>query len=1015
MRPSLKRRIVLPLSGGLAVLLGAFLLIFGWSRKTELSAIRDRDRAAVQGYLGAQVRAEADMMSAVLHTLTAEPLVHAAFARADTGEVLRLTRPVFDRISENNGIDLFTFLTPDRVPFLHVHAPDDYTAEPDTSATIRRAEQTGGIAAGIELGRGNSPISLRVILPWHDADRLLGYVALGQSIEHVGRNLTDVVGVDLVVTLYKGPLDRDAWTRATEHLGPEARWDRLADDVVLLQSFDSLPPDLERAIVASLRTGTRDFDTAADGRRYFATALPLRDGGRREIGMIFFVRDQTSVVAAVNRSILLAAVIALVVGLVCAYAIDRAVRQHFLYPIRNLHAAASQQTSPPDAQTARILSGYEIDDLALAIDRLIADLREAQEQRTRLIIDAALDAVVTFDENMTITGWNRQAESIFGWSRGEAAGRKLTETILPPELRATHEEGMRAFLENGESPLINRRMELTALRQDGERVPVELATTAIRHNERWSFSAFIRDITERTQAEEALRVSDARFRRLVSLANVVPWEADAVTLEFGYIDPRIERLLGYPSGEWKDAAWGDHIHPEDRDAAVARIRDASLRSVEAELEYRMVAAEGWTAWIRDIVSPERTADGTRLLRGFRFDVTERKRLEEQLYGAQKMEAVGRLAGGIAHDFNNIITAILGYASFIQTQLRDDDPLREDVAEIGRAANRAANLTQQILAFARRRVIQPRVVILNDLVRGVEKMLRRLSGESVEVVIRAEDALWPVKVDPGQLEQVIVNLVVNARDAMPDGGRLTIETANATLHDSPGQRPAIVSGPYVMISVSDTGVGMDEQTKARIFEPFFTTKRVGEGTGLGLATCYGIVKQASGYIWAFSEIGKGTTLRIYLPCADEAPDALDSVEAQLPGPGGHETILLAEDQPQVRTLAERALTNRGFTVLTAENGEQAVQIATDHEGPIQLLLTDIVMPIMGGREAADRITAARPDIRVLFMSGYSEQDVTNPTLSASTSGFIAKPFTPKELEHAVRAVLDGTARQDASVA
>ncbi|MGH7504023.1 MAG: ATP-binding protein, partial [Longimicrobiales bacterium] len=508
------------------------------------------------------------------------------------------------------------------------------------------------------------------------------------------------------------------------------------------------------------------------------------------------------------------------------------------------------------------------------------------------------------------------------------------------------------------------------------------------------------------RAEDALRSSDDRFRRLVSLANVFPWEADAATLRLGYIDTRVVRLLGYPESEWRDASWTDHIHPEDRDAAVARIRDAIARAGEVEIEYRMVAAEGGTPWIRDIVSSEQGSDGARTLRGFRFDITERKRLEEQLYGAQKMEAVGRLAGGVAHDFNNLITAILGYTAFIQTELPEDDPLRDDVAEIGRAANRAANLTQQLLAFARRRVIQPRVVVLNELVRGLEKMMRRLSGENTELVTRVEPELWPVKVDPGQFEQVLVNLVVNARDAMPNGGRIVIETANTTLHDSPGQRPAIVTGPYVMIAVSDTGVGMDEQTKTRIFEPFFTTKRVGEGTGLGLATCYGIVKQASGYIWAFSEIGKGTTIRIYLPRADESPEPDAASESHIARTSGHETILLAEDQPQVRNLAQRALSARGYSVLSADNGERAVQLAEQHQGTIHLLLTDIVMPVMGGRDAADHILAARPGIRVLFMSGYSEHDVANPGTFAD-GGFIAKPFTPLELEHAVRAAIDGT--------
>jgi PAS domain S-box-containing protein len=552
--------------------------------------------------------------------------------------------------------------------------------------------------------------------------------------------------------------------------------------------------------------------------------------------------------------------------------------------------------------------------------------------------------------------------------------------------------------------MLNRRVETAAIRRDGTVVPIELAITRLELEGQAIFSAFVRDITERTRTEDALRVSDARFRRLVELANVVPWEADAETLRLEYIDPRIGKLLGYAPSDWDDAGWSHHIHPEDRDAALTRLRDAVARRAEVEVEYRMVAAEGWTAWIRDIISADQAGDPARLLRGFRFDITERRRLEEQLYGSQKMEAVGRLAGGVAHDFNNLTTAILGYAAFVHSQLPDDDPLRDDVAEITRAANRAADLTQQLLAFARRRVIQPRVVALNELVRGTEKMLRRLIGENIALGTEAPADLWPVRVDPGQLEQVLVNLVVNARDAMPNGGRLLIEMANTTLRDSPGQRPAITSGPYIMIAVTDTGVGMDEQTKARIFEPFFTTKRVGEGTGLGLATCYGIVKQAAGYIWAFSEVGRGTTIRIYLPRAEENPPEPTSEEAALPRTAGHETILIAEDQHQVRRLAERALRARGYTVISAENGERAVEIANEHGGEIHLLLTDMVMPVLGGRDAARLIREHRPDIRVLFMSGYSEYDVANPG-GFSDAGFIGKPFTPQELENAVRAAID----------
>jgi PAS domain S-box-containing protein len=1011
-RRSLKRRIVVPLASGLGLLLVTFVLLFSWSKRSELDAVRARDRVSVMGYLGSRVRSEADMMRAVLHTVTLDSALLNAFRERDRERLLVLATPVYQQLARDHRITLFTFLTPDREPFLNVADPAAATT-PAGGAVVARAQDRDTTTAGIELGPATAPLSLRTAASWYHDGELIGYIELGEGLHHLGPDVARVLGVELIVTLDKQYLDRSVWEDAARSFGPSADWDRLERHVVLFQSMPSIPAALTDRLASPTPVAATDLETEHDDRHYFATVMPLRDAAGREIGQITFLRDQTSLIHAAVRSIGIAVLLALAIGIMCGSLLYRTVRQHFLDPIVDLHAAATRHTSAHEQRTAAILSGYELGDLAQAIDNLMGDLKRAQEEHTRLIVDAALDAVITFDERHVIIGWNKQAEAIFGWTRAEAIGLVLTDMLIVPDGCAEHVHGIATFVATGVSPLVNRRFETTLLRRDRSDMPVEVAITPLRSDGHWIFSAFVRDITERARVEDALRASDARFRRLVELANVVPWEADAESLRLEYIDPRIVRLLGHPAGDWNDASWIDHIHPEDRDAAAGRIRDAIARNAEVEIEYRMVAAEG-TAWIRDIVSAEKAATPARLLRGFRFDITERKRLEEQLYGSQKMEAIGRLAGGVAHDFNNLTTAILGYAGFIHSQLPEDDPLRDDVSEISRAANRAADLTQQLLAFARRRVIQPRVVELGGLVRSTEKMLRRLIGENIALRTDQPADLWTVRVDPGQFEQVLVNLVVNARDSMPDGGSLRIEIANTELRDSPGQRPAITSGPYVMIAVSDTGIGMDEQTKTRIFEPFFTTKAVGEGTGLGLATCYGIVKQAGGYIWAFSEVGKGTTIRIYLPRAEEIAAVVATADPVLPRPAGHETILVAEDQPQVRRLAERTLRARGYTVIAAENGERAVEIASDHTATIHLLLSDMVMPILGGRDAARRIREQRPDIRVLFMSGYSEQDVLNPGSLEDGMGFIAKPFTPQELENAVRAVLDGTAVTPASL-
>jgi two-component system, cell cycle sensor histidine kinase and response regulator CckA len=1002
-RRSLKRRIIVPLAGSMTVLLCAFVLLFTWSKQRELEAVRTQDRAAVEGVISARVRADADMMRAVLRTVLLDASVVDALRARDRERLRATAAPLHAQLAREHDVTLFTFFTPDGTPFLDIA---DAAATPRTGgATLARARAGEPMPAGIEPGPARAPLSLRVVTPCYADGALIGYIELGQGLQDLGPALARVYDVDVVVTLEKRHLDRQTWEATAAAGAPTGAWERFERQVVLYQSMTSAPATLGQQLAGGAAGG--EFQIEQAGRRFFASILPLRDVDGREVGQVTVLRDHTALLAQAWRSIAAAALVAFAIMLASAWLLYRAVRQHFLEPLLSLHATA-QRRGTADTRTATILDGYDSGDLADAIDGLMGDIERAHEERTRRIVDTALDAVVTYDEHHTIIDWNSQAEKILGWTAEEAVGRTLIDHLVPPESRAAAIADMATFLATGESRAFNRRHETLLQRSDGSTVPVEVAITPIREDGHWIFSAFIRDITERARVEDALRASDARFRRLVELANVVPWEADAESLRFGYVDPRIVKLLGYPASEWNDASWMEHIHPEDREAAVGRIRDAIARRAEVEIEYRMVAAEG-VAWIRDIVSADQAGAPTFLLRGFRFDTTERKRLEEQLYGSQKMEAIGRLAGGVAHDFNNLTTAILGYAGFVHSQLTEDDPLRDEVNEITRAAQRAADLTQQLLAFARRRVIQPRVVGVGGLVRSTEKMLRRLIGENIALRTESPDDLWPIRVDPGQFEQVLVNLAVNARDAMPNGGSLLIEMANAELRDSPGQRPAIQSGPYVMIAVSDTGIGMDDKTKARIFEPFFTTKRVGEGTGLGLASCYGIIKQAGGYIWAFSEIGKGTTLRIYLPRADETPVEEAGPEPMQARPTGNETILVAEDQSQVRRLAERALRARGYTVLAAENGEHAIEVAREFGGTIHLLLSDIVMPVLGGRDAARRIRADRPDIRVLYMSGYSEQDVLNPGSQEDDAvGFLPKPFTPRELEVAVRAALDATA-------
>jgi PAS domain S-box-containing protein len=449
-----------------------------------------------------------------------------------------------------------------------------------------------------------------------------------------------------------------------------------------------------------------------------------------------------------------------------------------------------------------------------------------------------------------------------------------------------------------------------------------------------------------------------------------------------------------PTAEQAAAAWA----PEFRAMVAARVAACLTRGESFDLEAQLVTATGRRVWARLIGRAERDAAGAvARVQGALQDVSERRRMEEQLRHAQKMEAVGQLAGSIAHDFNNLLSVVLTYTQLIAESLEPADPLREDVEQIRGAGTRAAELTRQLLAFGRKQVLQPRVVDLGQVAAGFEKMLRRLLGDAIDLTLVPPGPLGKVLADPGQLEQVIMNLVVNARDAMPAGGSLTIETADAALEAD--EAAGVAAGAYVMLAVSDTGVGMDEATLAHIYEPYFTTKERGKGTGLGLSTVYGIVSQSGGHLRVESAVGAGTTLRVYLPCVDGARAA----ESVAPPPAatlrGRETVLVVEDDRLMRAVMRTILARSGYAVLAAENGGEAFLICEQTAGAIDLLVTDVVMPRMSGRELARRLTQARPAMRVILVSGHPED------APAGGYAFLPKPITPDALLRRVREVLD----------
>ncbi len=511
------------------------------------------------------------------------------------------------------------------------------------------------------------------------------------------------------------------------------------------------------------------------------------------------------------------------------------------------------------------------------------------------------------------------------------------------------------------------------------------------------------DISERMRNERARQEAEARYRSLVEQLSAVTYIAElGLEGKWLFVSPQIESLLGYTPGEWlsNPANWIQHVHPDDHQVVNAA-EDAALAGNSFRAEYRIFRRDGEILWINDSGTLVPGPDDRPLLHGVLLDVTEQKQLQTRLAQTERMEAVGQLASGVAHDFNNLLTIIKGYSSMLMER-NPQGPDARAAMEIQQASDRAAALTHQLLAFGRRQTLQPRVLDLNTIVHGLEKMLRRVLSENVDLNIRTAPGLGFVKADPVQMEQVVLNLVVNARDAMPKGGRLTISTAARHIDSDSGAGETLVrAGDYVTLSVADTGTGMDAATRERIFEPFFTTKEVGKGTGLGLATVYGIVKQSHGHIGVNSEPGHGATFYVLLPRVEPEEVPVRKITVMETHKRGSGTILLAEDEPLLRELGETILAQAGYKILTAPDSDAIKALLSSYSGTIDLLLTDVIMPEISGPELARLVRQTRPEIRVLYMSGYADDEIEDLDRNA---GFLQKPFTPSELTAKVAEVL-----------
>jgi two-component system, cell cycle sensor histidine kinase and response regulator CckA len=623
------------------------------------------------------------------------------------------------------------------------------------------------------------------------------------------------------------------------------------------------------------------------------------------------------------------------------------------------------------------------------------------EANLRAIFNNSLQAFVLIDPDGTIQALNSTAVE---WS-SRLLGRALRESARVADFVPEAVDAFRAALA-GET----RNVERCFLDRDGSHLWFETTHAPVVDEEGSIIGVCLnaREITTRKQAEQALRESEARYRDLFDNASdlVCATDPDGAIL---YVNRAWQELIGTSPAELRRRGFLDVVHPDNRERYRAIVARALTGETLTHVELMLVTASGVPITVEGNLSCTPHAGGPPVLRGIYRDVTERRRVEDQLRRAERMQAAGRLAGGMAHEVNNMMTGVIGFSEFLLRSFPDEDARRGDVLEIIRAGTRASDVTRQLLAFTRQQLLHPEVLEVNGVVSGLEKMLRRSLGEDHVLELKLPDDVGEIRADRGQLEQVLINLTLNARDAMAGRGRVTVATGRATLDEVYAQSHGGIEvpyGEYVFLAVTDTGSGMTPSVQARIFEPFFTTKPVGQGTGLGLSTVYGIVKQSDGFVWCYSEPGHGTTFKIYLPRASAQAESAGPPVSPAELRGGNETILVVEDEDVVRALACRGLREQGYTVLEARHGREALERVGGAREPIDLVISDVVMPQLSGRELGAELAVLQPELPILYMSGYTGDDVIQRGLLEPGVPFQQKPFTPEGLARKVREMLDG---------
>ncbi|MDD3148118.1 MAG: PAS domain-containing protein, partial [Candidatus Riflebacteria bacterium] len=941
-------------------------MLYRTSLNDHLGALNDKTHEELRLALHYQTMG----LAAAMQSLTTKPEVITAVSKKDSAELLACWQPVLKALSIDQKFFSSGFF--DKNMLCIARSIETATAPPLINTSLAaEAKRTGKAASGLELtSEGN--LILKIVSPIYDNNSLVGYFELGREIEDILNDLHSRSKMQIAISARKSLVNRQAWEARHRLDNPDKYWKRFPDSLMIFESQTLLPDKFTQTLEASGQQ--QDFVTSNilfEGKTWRTSGAPLKDASGQEIGTLFLINDITAATGNFNRMI--------VIGGVATTVLLAALLGFVFVLLRRTDAGIIARQ---------------------------AELCE-KEERQAAILRSIGDGVIACDTDGRIESINLAAENLTGWSANEACGKPV-DTVLSLCNSAGAPVKNLISLALEKKRVIEVSDNLFIKTKNGQQLQIAHSCAPVRNIDMAASGAVLvfRDITDMCRRNEELAEERKRIEYILGITRT---GIDIIDPQFNlrYVDPAWQLTYGKPEGR----KCYEYFMGLSGPCPGCGIPEA-LRTRKIMITEELLPKENRLVEVHTI--PFQASEDQWLVAEFNVDITERRRLEEegkklqsQLSQAQKMESVGLLAGGVAHDFNNMLSVILGQAELAIEQLTETSGLREHLEEIQKAARRSADLTSQLLAFARKQTIAPKILDLNCTIDSMLKMLTRLIGENIKLVWKPATTPVVVCIDPSQVDQLLANLLVNARDAIgPQGGTVIIETASRSLKEHCGiTNPDFLPGEYVILSVIDNGCGMSNETISHLFEPFFTTKPTGCGTGLGLATVYGIVKQNNGFIEVQSEPGKGSTFNIHIPGHTAETVAPETKPDSTAARAKNETILLVEDEPAILKISTMMLERMGYRVLTAETPEKAIQIAAERAGKIQLLMTDVIMPGMNGRELAEKVLASNPGLACLFMSGYTADVIADHGVLNAGVSFIQKPFSMNDLAEKVRKTLD----------